>query len=69
MDNRADNRNGRKSNKLVDGPCSKPYEMLEACAIRKDVATKTEKDRMQSCPSETDVLIKCINRNPLFFKG
>ena len=26
------------------------------------------KDKMQSCPSETDRLIKCIRKNPLYFQ-
>ena len=68
MNDAADNRNGEKANKLKDGPCSKTFELLEACAIRKGVARNNEKDRMQACPSETDLLIKCIRKNPLFFQ-
>ena len=71
MDDGATNRNNTgKPNKLKDGPCSKPFERLEACATRKGIGrNNNEKDRMQACPSETDVLIKCIHKNPLFFQG
>jgi hypothetical protein len=69
MDRGAANRNTRQPNKLEDGPCAKPFELLEACAIRKGITRSNEKHRMQACPSETDVLIKCINKNPLFFQG
>jgi len=65
----AKNRTKPRGNKLADGPCSKAYERLEACAMRRGVARENEKDRMQACPSETDVLIRCIHKNPLFFRG
>ena len=63
------NRTVGTANKLKDGPCSKVFELLEACANRKGVARESEKDRMQACPSETDVLIRCIHKNPLFFQA
>lgn len=55
-----------EENKLKDGPCSKQYEWLERCAQRKHMST--EKQKMQSCPSETDRLIKCMHRHPLYFQ-
>jgi len=69
MNDAGGNRNGEKANKIKSNPCSKIFELLEACAIRKGVARNNEKDRMQACPSETDVLIKCIHKNPLFFQA
>lgn len=55
-----------QENKLKDGPCAKQYVWLEKCAERKQVAN--EKQKMQSCPSETDRLIKCIAKFPLYFQ-
>jgi hypothetical protein len=64
-------RNGEKD-KLRDGPCRIEYKSLEVCASKKqrpDEAPMTEKERMQACPSQTDRLIKCIHRHPLFFQS
>jgi hypothetical protein len=55
-----------QENKLIDGPCAKQHEWLEKCAERKHVIN--EKQKMQSCPSETDRLIKCIAKYPLYFQ-
>jgi hypothetical protein len=52
--------------KLKDGPCAKQFEWLEKCAQRKQ--SVTEKQKMQSCPSETDLLIRCMHRHPLYFQ-
>ena len=54
------------ANKLKDGPCAAQFELLELCAERKQVAT--DKQKMQSCPSETDRLIRCMHRHPLYFQ-
>ena len=53
--------------KLRDGPCAKEFAYLSACAKRKGVVNN--KQQMQACPSETDLLIRCINKNPLYFHG
>ena len=83
-DNNDDHRNveGRKpNNPLKDGPCSKQFQLLEACGERNSLLSSNsndnnnnnnnnnEKDRMQACPSETDILIKCIHKNPLYFQS
>lgn len=57
-----------QENKLRDGPCSKQYGWLEECAARRGVRNENQKRKMQSCPSETDRLIKCVNRHPLYFQ-
>ena len=56
-----------KGDMLRDGPCSKEFDALEACGKRLRLSRNIEKDRMEACPSETDILIKCIKKNPLFF--
>lgn len=53
-------------NKLRDGPCSKIYQELEACGEANGVDI-SNKDKLQSCPSHTDRLIKCMNKNPSYF--
>jgi hypothetical protein len=57
---------GSQENKLRDGPCARQYEWLERCAEKKQAIY--EKEKMQSCPSETDRLIKCIAQHPLYFQ-
>lgn len=54
-------------NKLRDGPCSKIYEELEKCAQANGVDMSKNKEKLQSCPSHTDRLIKCMNKNPSYF--
>eukprot|EP00585_Thalassiosira_rotula_P012592 CAMPEP_0196130156 /NCGR_PEP_ID=MMETSP0910-20130528/627_1 /TAXON_ID=49265 /ORGANISM="Thalassiosira rotula, Strain GSO102" /LENGTH=101 /DNA_ID=CAMNT_0041389405 /DNA_START=27 /DNA_END=332 /DNA_ORIENTATION=- len=54
-----------KENKLRDGPCATPYSILEACAATKNV--KSHREKMFRCPRQTDVLIKCVKKNPVFF--
>lgn len=52
-------------NKLRDGPCSHYYTMLMACSDRKDAVYG--KKTMEACPSETDLLLKCVGKNPAYF--
>ena len=62
---------GSRGDKLRDGPCRAEYKALDLCASKRqrpDEAPMTEKERMQACPSQTDRLIKCIHRHPLFFQ-
>ena len=51
-----------KTNKLSDGPCSSMLELLDKCAVSKGVNMSKHKEKLQSCPSETDALIKCMNK-------
>jgi len=51
--------------KLQDGPCSHLYKMLMECSDSKDAVYG--KKTMEACPSETDLLIKCVNKNPAYF--
>ena len=55
------------NDKIKEGPCAQQFEWLESCARRKKVTN--QKQQLQSCPSETDHLIKCINKHPLFFQS
>ncbi|KAL7549868.1 hypothetical protein ACHAWF_013126 [Thalassiosira exigua] len=57
----------RRGDKLRNGPCAKPYFELEACAA--DKSAKSHREKMVLCPRHTDVLIKCMKKNPLFFKS
>jgi hypothetical protein len=64
MDSRREE--GRAENKLKDGPCAQQFEWLEICAQKNGVVN--EKQKMKACPSETDRLIKCVNKHPVFFQ-
>lgn len=59
--------NSGETDKVKGGPCAQQFEWLESCARRKGLTN--QKQQLQGCPSETDRLIKCINKNPLFFQG
>jgi hypothetical protein len=50
-----------------DGPCAKNFSLLKECAQRKGV--RNEKQQLQACPSETDLLIRCVNKHPLYFQN
>jgi hypothetical protein len=68
---------GKTNNKLKNSPCSRQFQLLEACGKRNGLLSNSndtsnnnyEKDRMQACPSETDILIECIHKNPLYFQS
>ena len=51
--------------KLRDGPCGHYYKLLMACSDRKDAVYG--KRTMEACPDETDLLLKCVHKNPLYF--
>lgn len=52
--------------KLKDGPCADVYALLEKCKQERRIIRH---DRaLTACVSETDLLIKCIHRNPAYFK-
>ena len=57
----------RPKDKLRDGPCSSVYELLEKCAESKGINMANNREKLQSCPTETDALIKCVNKNPKYF--
>lgn len=59
--------NSQPPNKLRDGPCTEIYKELETCAEAKGVNTKNHKEKLHSCPADTDRLITCMNRNPSYF--
>jgi len=56
---------GKEENKLRDGPCSHYYDLLMKCSDRKDAPYG--KKSMEACPSETDLLLKCVHKNPAYF--
>jgi len=59
---------GRKvADKLADGPCAAAFLALSDCAKSHGI-TKDHKAKMQSCPGETDDLIRCVKKYPLFFQ-
>lgn len=57
----------RGKSKLLDGPCSEVYKLLGKCAIEKGIDVNNMKMKLEACPSETDGLIKCMNKNPKYF--
>ena len=69
--NLTDDENNENDDRLRDGPCSKQYQYLLSCAERQGLLTtnSTMKEQMQSCPSATDRLIKCIHQHPLYFQS
>ena len=66
MDGTESTNQAGQPDKLRDGPCAKQFAMLKQCAERKGVID--DKKQMQACPSETDRLIQCINKHPLYFQ-
>ena len=61
------NPNVNPQDKLRNGPCSEIYSQLEQCAINNGVDVSSHKEKLRACPSDTDRLIKCMNRNPKHF--
>ena len=57
----------KQPDKLAEGPCALPYEQIIKCAEKKGVNVSKHKLKMQACPSETDALIKCMNKHPKYF--
>ena len=57
----------KQDDKLRNGPCSKIYQQLEQCAIRQGVNVNNHKLKLRACPSDTDRLIKCMNKHPVHF--
>ena len=57
----------RGKSKLLDGPCSEVYKLLGKCAMEKGIDVNNMKMKLEACPSETDGLIKCMNKNPKYF--
>jgi len=53
--------------KLRSGPCAEVYFQLEKCAKDKNIDSRKHKEKLTACPNETDLLIKCMNKNPLHF--
>jgi hypothetical protein len=61
----SNNKSKAEDNKLRYGPCADIYEQLMLCSDRKDAVYG--KKTLEACPSETDLLIKCVHKNPAFF--
>mmetsp|Transcript_19159 Transcript_19159/g.38656 ORF Transcript_19159/g.38656 Transcript_19159/m.38656 type:complete len:120 (-) Transcript_19159:295-654(-) len=58
---------GENEDRLRDGPCTNHYIELETCANAKSLTT--HKEKLVRCNRQTDELIKCMKKNPLFFQG
>jgi ureidoglycolate hydrolase len=56
----------KNHDKINDGPCAQQFAALEECAKTKD--PRRYRTKLQACPAETDLLIKCINKHPLYFQ-
>ena len=59
--------NADNNDKLKNGPCSEYYALLEKCQQGKNI--KKASNVLTFCVSETDLLIKCIRKNPLYFQS
>ena len=55
----------QEPDKLREGPCSDIFALLEKCQQEKRI--KRNDRALTFCVSETDLLIKCIHRNPAYF--
>jgi hypothetical protein len=53
-----------QDDKLRNGPCAKQYKNLRHCQVTKQVRDATN---FQLCVSETDEIIRCVHKHPLFF--
>ncbi|KAI2507523.1 hypothetical protein MHU86_6911 [Fragilaria crotonensis] len=53
-----------ENRKIEEGPCAVEFELVAQCAQHKGL--KDPKRKLESCPSETDRLIRCINKHPKF---
>ena len=51
--------------KLREGPCAHYYVLLMACSDKKDAVYG--KKTLEACPNETDLLLKCVHKNPAYF--
>ena len=57
----------KEEDKLQDGPCADIFSLLKKCQHEKGIVRH---DRaLAVCVSETDLLIKCIRRNPAYFQA
>lgn len=53
------------NDKLRHGPCNVQYKLVEQCAAAKRLIE--DKQKLEECPNETDLLIRCIGKHPKFF--
>eukprot|EP00566_Odontella_aurita_P030140 CAMPEP_0113529296 /NCGR_PEP_ID=MMETSP0015_2-20120614/2317_1 /TAXON_ID=2838 /ORGANISM="Odontella" /LENGTH=66 /DNA_ID=CAMNT_0000427915 /DNA_START=221 /DNA_END=421 /DNA_ORIENTATION=+ /assembly_acc=CAM_ASM_000160 len=57
----------KEANRVTKGPCATLFSELALCG--KKVGAKERKARIEACPSETDRLIKCMSKHPLYYGG
>mmetsp|Transcript_8443 Transcript_8443/g.16145 ORF Transcript_8443/g.16145 Transcript_8443/m.16145 type:complete len:95 (+) Transcript_8443:95-379(+) len=56
----------QEPDKLRDGPCRELFALLKQCQQDKRIVRH---DRaLTACVDETDLLIRCIHRNPAYFQ-
>ena len=55
----------QQQDKLRDGPCADIFRQLLQCGEKKRMPYG--KKQLEACPTETDRLITCMNKNPLYF--
>jgi len=62
-----DHQQEEEEDKLRDGPCHEPFALLQQCQRQKRIVRH---DRaLTACVDETDLLIRCIHRNPAYFQA
>jgi hypothetical protein len=62
-----ENSSNNNKNKLKDGPCAKYYALLEQCTHEKNI--KKSSNAFMICVSETDLLIRCMRKNPSYLQS
>mmetsp|Transcript_374 Transcript_374/g.418 ORF Transcript_374/g.418 Transcript_374/m.418 type:complete len:81 (+) Transcript_374:90-332(+) len=56
----------KQNDRLGKGPCKDVFAALKKCSAVK--GAKNHMEELYSCPTETDRLIKCMNKNPIYFQ-
>mmetsp|Transcript_28000 Transcript_28000/g.39439 ORF Transcript_28000/g.39439 Transcript_28000/m.39439 type:complete len:81 (+) Transcript_28000:93-335(+) len=56
----------QQNDRLGKGPCKEIFTALKKCSAVK--GAKNHMEELYSCPTETERLIKCMNKNPIYFQ-
>mmetsp|Transcript_5012 Transcript_5012/g.7065 ORF Transcript_5012/g.7065 Transcript_5012/m.7065 type:complete len:80 (+) Transcript_5012:244-483(+) len=56
----------RQNDRLGEGPCKEIFATLKKCSAAK--GAKNHMEELYACPTETERLIKCMNKNPVYFQ-
>ena len=56
---------GNDDRKLREGPCAESFQRLKKCQNERGIQKAA--NALTFCVSETDLLIKCVRKNPAYF--